>query len=112
MVRHAFFWIVGDQACHQLRGIGITRHDRPVAGLADSERLVAVDKRNIVSLPDSAMTGDAVLIEDGPDIAAEIDSIPRGKAEAYVMPCLDTASDRHRRQNCDPGTPCNDRIVT
>src|ERR1035438_9189313 len=111
MVRHAVFWIVCDQARHQRRDIGITGHDRPVAGLADSERLVAVNERNIVSLPDPAMTGDAVLIKDRSNIAAEFDAIPCGKLETNVMPCLYTASHRHRRKSGNPDTPNDDHVA-
>src|ERR1700733_5894992 len=110
MIRHAVFWIVRDQALHQLRGIRITGHDRPVARLADSDRLVAVDKRNIVFLPDPAVAGDAVLVEDGPNIAAEFDATTCAKAGTSVMPCPYTAPDHHRRKSGNPDTP-NDHHV-
>lgn len=86
-----------------------------MARLANSKRLVAVDKRNIVSLPDPAMTGYAVLIENRPDVPAEIHAVTAGSAclaQSGVMPCLYAAPDHHRRESYDSSTPYYDRVVT
>ena len=44
-------------------------------GLACSQCLFTEYERNTVLLPDSSVAGDAILIQNGPDIPAELHSI-------------------------------------
>ena len=76
------FGISRGHARHQLGGVGLARNNGAPSGFAYAQGLLAEDEGHAVFLPDAAVAGDAILIEDRPDIAAELNFVaghPVGK---------------------------------
>ena len=73
---------------NQLGGIGVSGYDGPPPGLAFAQSIFAEDKGDAVLLPHPAMAGHAILIENRPDIATEIDAAmyPSGNKEVGGRP--------------------------
>ena len=70
--RHPFI-VAGGDSLQQERMIGITRHDGYVARFGFGGDGGPPNERQPRSLLDPAVAGDAMLIEDGPDLRIEID---------------------------------------
>ena len=85
MVGHALIGIRGGHPSHQLGRIWISRDHGGPPGLSFSQRFLAINKGDAVLLTNTAVTGCAILVEDGTDIPAEIDLIPR-EQRANVWP--------------------------
>jgi hypothetical protein len=85
MVGHPGLRIFGSDSRDQLGRVGIARHNRSTSGLPNPERLISVDEGNAVLLSYSAVALYAVLVEDGPDISAEMYFIT-GKQGGRIAP--------------------------
>lgn len=63
MIGHTHFRVSRGHARHQLRGIGIARHNGAASGLSNSKRFVTKDERDAILLADPSVAGDTILIE-------------------------------------------------
>jgi hypothetical protein len=77
VIGHAHFRIGRSDARDQFGFIGLAGNDRPMSGFSDAQRLFSKNKRDAILLPHSAVTRDAVLIQDGPYVTAEAHLITR-----------------------------------
>ena len=73
-LRHEVIGIIGDDARDHFRLLRFPGHHDGFPRLAFSENLIAENERNLARLLDAAVAGDAVLVEDGLDVAREVDS--------------------------------------
>ena len=71
-LRHEIVGIIGDHTGDHFRFLRLPGHDDGFPRLAFSENLVAENERDSAGLLDPAVAGDAVLVEDGLDVAGEI----------------------------------------
>jgi hypothetical protein len=83
MIGHALVRIIGCDSLDQFGGVRVSRNNGSASRFSPTKRLFPVDKRDPVLLANSPVTRDAVLIENGPDVPAEIHSISRKRA-SYV----------------------------
>jgi hypothetical protein len=81
VIRHARLGIGGGQARHELRAIGIAGDNRAPSGLAGSQCIFTEYEGNAVFLAHPTVTCNAILIQYGPDIPAELHMIRRGPME-------------------------------
>ena len=71
---HAVLVAVGQEdAVEEFRFAGLAGDDGGFAGLAGGEGLVALGEGDVAGLFDAAVAGGAVLVEDGADVAVEVD---------------------------------------
>jgi hypothetical protein len=93
---------MGSEPRNQFGGIGVPGSDGLATGFALAESLFTKNERHAVLLSDPAMTCYAVLIEDRPDVAAEISSSmgPSGKQRIEKRPTKPSnGNDAKRRSN-------------
>ena len=100
--RHAVFRVLGGDPRHQFGSSRAARNHRRAPRLAAAQNLVAIGKGNAAGLFHSAMTGDAMAVEDRADVAIEVDLLHRGTIRP-VKARPDTAADR---QTCQRGRQC------
>jgi hypothetical protein len=72
MVRHAHFGILRGDSGNQLGSIGVPGNDCPPTRFPGAKRLFAKHKGDAAFLTDATVAGNAVLIQDWPNVAAEI----------------------------------------
>ena len=82
MVGHARLRIARGDSGDELRSLGMSWDDGRAPGLAPAQGLFAVNEGDAVLLPYAAVTGGATLIENGANIAAEVN--PRRGAGVAV----------------------------
>ena len=73
LVRHAILRILGSDPSNHFTVIRIPRNDAPFSGLCSVNSLVAEENAEIAVALDAAMTADAVLVENGLNVRAEVD---------------------------------------
>ena len=76
-----------------LPGTMVRRPDLPYA-----QGFFAENERNAILLPDPAVASDAILIEDGPDIAAELNLVAR---KSVVDGPSRQSADQKQGKGCD-----------
>ena len=75
--RHPFVRIVVLDAADQFRGGRIAGNNNLLAGLAFPEGLLAVNEGDLAGLLHPAVADRAVLVEQRPDVAVEVDRLCR-----------------------------------
>ena len=106
VVGHAYFRICRSYSCDQFRRIGFARYNRPTSGFSHAQCVLSENERHTVLLPDPPVTGNAILIEDRPDITAEAHVItaPLIMKRPNSSPCRPSATDQGYRSSCHDQT--------
>src|SRR6185369_6184015 len=107
-IRHSGFRVFGSDAGDQLRGAWIARHNGSSARLSHSERFLTVYEGNAVLLAHSAVALYAVLVQDRPDVGAEMHLIS-AKQRELAVPQQEPAESQGSSNRNPHQSPASDR---